>query len=222
MRRLLPAPVVDIDPARAYADVERPRPADRPWVTILMIGSADGATVVDGKSGALGGPGDKAVYRTVRGLADAILVGGATTRAERYLPLPEPKRLLVVTGSGDIGEPELLHASTTTLVMPASAPAPDGARVLRAGTDRVDLGAALRSLDDRQHVVCEGGPSLNGQMLAEGLVDEVCLSLAPRFAAGESQRMAHGKATASLDAWTLAHVLHDDDGFLFLRYLRAR
>ena len=221
MRRLAPAPVLDnVDVVSAYQDVVRPRPTDRPWVSMLMITSADGAVVVDGRSGALGGPGDRAVYRAVRGMGDGVLVAGGTTRAERYLPLPAPRRLLVVTGSGDIGSPELLTASTTTLVMPASSTAPQGARVLRAGTDRVDLAAALAALPDLDHVVCEGGPSLNGQLLAAGLVDEVCLSLAPRFVAGGSGRMAHGAGVADLHAWTLAHVLADADGFLFLRYTR--
>ena len=223
MRRLTPDPADPVDVAAVYSAPPggRPRPADRPWVTMLMISSADGGIEVDGRSGGLGGQGDRAVYRAVRPTGDAILVGAATARAEHYKPLPPPLRLLVVTGSGDAGSPELLAAPTTTLVMPSGAAAPAGASVLRAGTDRVDLAVALRSLDGVEHVVCEGGPSLNGQLLAAGLVDEVCMSLAPRFLAGRGSRMARGDESADAAPWSLAHVLADDEGFLFLRYVRA-
>jgi riboflavin biosynthesis pyrimidine reductase len=226
VRRLLPGTTVETTVDEAYGDVPggRPRPADRPWVTVLMISTADGAVALDGRSGGLGNDGDRAVYRTVRRQGDAVLVGAATARAERYAPLVAPRRLFVVTGSGDIGSDELLAAATTTIVMPgaAAAPplAPGGASVLRAGSERVDIAAALRSMDGVDHVVCEGGPSLNGQVLAAGCADEICLTLAPRFVAGDSGRLAHGEP-APAGAWALAHVLADDDGFLFLRYLRS-
>ena len=236
MRRLVP-PAADgavdverdgpVDVGAAYGPGAggRPRPAGRPWVTLLMISSADGATAVAGRSGGLANEGDRAVFRAVRATADAVLVGASTTRAEGYRPLAPPRRLLVVTGSGDIGPAELSAASTTTLVMPAAAAAPalpaGGASVLRAGTDMVDLADALGQLHAVAHVVCEGGPSLNGQLLAAGLVDEVCLTLAPVFAAGSSPRLAHGDRPADGAPWRLAHVLADDQGYLFLRYVRA-
>jgi riboflavin biosynthesis pyrimidine reductase len=227
VRRLLPAgDPIEVTVAEAYTDVPggRPRPVDRPWVTVLMISTADGAIAIDGRSGGLGNDGDRAVYRTVRGLGDAVLVGAATVRAEIYRPLAEPRRLFVVSGSGDIGSDELLAAATTTIVMPSAAAAPSvppgGAGVLRAGHDRVDVADALRSMAGVGHVVCEGGPSLIGQVLAAGCADEICLSFAPRFVAGDSGRLATGP-TAPSEAWTLAHVLADDEGFLFLRYLRA-
>ena len=223
MRRLSPDPVDDVDVAEAYAAPPggRPRPADRPWVTLLMISSADGGIELDGRSGGLGGAGDRAAYRAVRATGDAILVGAATARAEGYVPLAAPLRLLVVTGSGNAGSPELLAAPTTTLVMPSGAAAPAAATVLRAGADRVDLTIALRSLDDVEHIVCEGGPSLNGQLLAAGLVDEVCMPLAPRFLAGRASRLSRGDESADATPWALGHVLADDEGFLFLRYVRA-
>lgn len=227
MRRLAPSVADDIDVEAAYGEVPggRPRAAGRPWVTVLMVSSADGAIQVDGRSGGLGNDGDRAVYRAVRRTGDAVLVGAATARAERYKPLAAPRRLFVVTGSGDVGSPELVAAPTTTLVMPSSVEPPalpaGGATVLHAGVARVDVAAALASMDGVDHVVCEGGPTLNGQVLAAGCADEVCLTLAPRFVAGGSGRLAHGEPAAA-DGWELAHVLADDEGFLFLRYLRRR
>ena len=242
MRRLHPAQFRVVDPAivdpaivdpgtvdlaQAFGSPLRPRPPGRPWITVLMIGSADGAAVVDGRSGALGGPGDQAVYRTVRALGDGVIAGAATARTERYQPLPAPRRLYIVTTTGDLGASgDLLASPTTTLVMPTDAPAPAtpttdlaALDIVRAGTGRVDLGGALAQLDGVRHLVCEGGPTINGQLFAAGLVDEVCLSLSPRFVAGESSRIAHGKSSAALEEWNLADVLADGN-FLFLRYLR--
>jgi riboflavin biosynthesis pyrimidine reductase len=69
-------------------------------------------------------------------------------------------------------------------------------------------------------VLSEGGPSLNGQLLAAGLVDELCLSLAPLLAGGESARIAHGAAPPTPARMRLARVL-EEDGMLFLRYVSA-
>jgi len=58
-----------------------------------------------------------------------------------------------------------------------------------------------------------------GRMLAADLVDEICLTIAPRFVSGASQRIASGPL-ALREPWNLAHVA-TDDGFVFLRYARA-
>ena len=65
-------------------------------------------------------------------------------------------------------------------------------------------------------VMAEGGPSLNGQLIARGLVDELSLTVAPALIAGASARIAHGTAT-TLTGLSLVHVL-EEDGSLFLRY----
>ncbi len=57
---------------------------------------------------------------------------------------------------------------------------------------------------------------MNGQLIAQGLVDELALTVAPAVVAGESARVAHGAPTA-LTGLSLVHVL-EEDGSLFLRY----
>ena len=54
------------------------------WVRGNMIASLDGGATADGKSGGLGGSGDRAVFALMRQLADVILVGAGTVRAENY------------------------------------------------------------------------------------------------------------------------------------------
>jgi riboflavin biosynthesis pyrimidine reductase len=98
-------------------------------------------------------------------------------------------------------------------------PVPDGIPELRAGegpfVDLEAVGAALAG----QVVVAEGGPTLAGLLVAQGLVDEFFVTLAPRVIAGSSARVAHGP-DADPSLWDLVHGFVDDDGFLFLRYTR--
>jgi riboflavin biosynthesis pyrimidine reductase len=68
-------------------------------------------------------------------------------------------------------------------------------------------------------VLAEGGPSLNGQLVAAGLVDELCVTIAPQLVSGSAERIAHGPAAVPAGSLELAHVL-EDDGFLFCRYVR--
>ena len=74
-------------------------------------------------------------------------------------------------------------------------------------------------------MLCEGGPALFGSFAAAGLVDELCLSLAPQLAGAGPGRIldgpaAHGDA-AGPAPMRLASVLAHDDGLL-LRYRTAR
>jgi hypothetical protein len=84
MRRLWPDPGEVDDIAALVAAEPRPAPADRPWVLVNMIASLDGAITIAERSGGLGGPADKAMFAALRGIADVVLVGAGTARAERY------------------------------------------------------------------------------------------------------------------------------------------
>jgi riboflavin biosynthesis pyrimidine reductase len=93
--------------------------------------------------------------------------------------------------------------------------------VVESGPDgRVDLPTLLRSLREEgiRALLCEGGPTLHGALQAEGLVDELFLTTAPKLAGGEAPRIVEGvlPETAALDlAWLL-----EQDGELFARYRR--
>src|SRR5439155_764044 len=68
----------------------------------------------------------------------------------------------------------------------------------------LDLPASLAALHDRfavRTLLCEGGPHLNSHLLAEGLVDELFLTVAPKVAggdpaSGESLRIVAGPAAS--------------------------
>ena len=222
VRMLFPNPADDVDVAAIYASAERPR---SPWVLVNMISTMDGATAIGGKSGGLGGPADKRVFAAIRSIADVILVGAGTVRAENYGP---DARLAIVTASLDL-EPgaRVFQGDARPTVLTSSDADPARRDALAAVANvvavndgsRVDLRAATALLQGV--VVCEGGPSLNGQLVADDLVDELCLSLSPLLAGGDSPRVAHGAGADEPRALQLAHAL-EEDGLLFLRYVRSR
>ncbi|MCC5952460.1 MAG: pyrimidine reductase family protein [Acidimicrobiia bacterium] len=225
---------------------ERRSTGDRPWVTLNMITSVDGAAALDGRSGGLGHPADKAVFRALRAMADAVLVGAGTVRAERYGPvvlngdleeirLTEGQlalpRVVVVSGSGDLdpelplfggNEPTPLVVTTTSGAATVRRILGDRTDLVAVGEDTVDLARALAELGDLglETILCEGGPSLNGQLVADGLVDELCVSVAPLLVGGDASRIVEG-APEALRSATLARGFVAD-GLLALRYLFDR
>lgn len=248
MRLLLPDARDDVDLLGLY-DVDRPTPADpsRPWVTLDMVTSVDGATHAAGRSAGLSSPADKAVFRALRSAADCILVAAGTARTEGYGPArpsdtdrahrmgrgrgPVPP-IVVVSRSAELdpASPMLRDAEVdarTVVAVPQDAP-PDRVDVLRpvadvveCGYGSVDLTALLRTLHARgmRHVVCEGGPLLNASLLEADLVDEICCTVSPLCVGGPSARIC---GTAGIDAplqLRLAH-LAEADGALFPRWVR--
>jgi riboflavin biosynthesis pyrimidine reductase len=70
-------------------------------------------------------------------------------------------------------------------------------------------------------VLSEGGPTVNGQLFAADLVDEVCVTVAPLLLAGDSPRIAIGPPVPGGRPLSLVHVLTEDH-YLFLRYVIDR
>jgi riboflavin-specific deaminase-like protein len=245
VRQLLPDLIDEIDPIEATAADPRPAPADRPWLLVNMVASLDGATAVQGRSGGLAGPADKAMFHALRQIPDVILVGAATARAENYGPVAlgdeararrsargqdELPRLAIVTGRVDLDPASRLFsdpAQRPIVITTEDAPPDAVARVrpvadlLVAGHGRVDLGMAMAQLhaEGARTVLCEGGPTLNGDLLAADLIDEWCQTITPILAAGDSMRGAHGPPPGLARALPLRRVI-EDEGFLLLRYAR--
>jgi riboflavin biosynthesis pyrimidine reductase len=109
-----------------------------------------------------------------------------------------------------------------------SAAAEDRARaaqvadVLIVGDDLVDLAAALDELGKRgaRTVLAEGGPTLNGELARAGLLDELCVTLAPLLASGDAKRIIAGSTLDQLEALRIRSIC-EQDGYLFLRYRPA-
>src|SRR5207302_8007464 len=97
------------------------------------------------------------------------------------------------------------------------------ADVVVAGEEDVDMRVAIDALAKRglRHVECEGGPHLLGWLIAAGLLDELCLTVAPVIAGGMAGRIVAGLESTVADRLTLLQVL-EDEGYLFLCYSSDR
>jgi 5-amino-6-(5-phosphoribosylamino)uracil reductase len=93
------------------------------------------------------------------------------------------------------------------------------ADVVIAGTAEVDLQRALDALYERgaRSVLVEGGPTLTGYLANAGLIDELCVTLAPWLVGGEAKRLVAGSRPEPPLAMEL-RSLCEEDGYLFLRY----
>ena len=250
MRRLLPEPATDLPlehlPGLVAAE-RRTAPEDRPWLAVNMVASVDGAIQVDGRSGGLGGPSDLAMFRSLREMADAVLAGAGTVRAEDYGPVvigeegrdrrrsrgqAELPRLVVVSASLRLDPGARLFADPTQRpIVVTCASAPEDARrrladvadLLVAGEATVDLADAMGQLRSvgAEVVLCEGGPTLNAQLLAEDLVDEWCQTVAPLLASGSELRGTQSASPGVVRRLRLARAIAGADGELLLRYTRG-
>lgn len=190
---------------------------DRPWVRANFVSTVDGAAVgPNGRSGSINNHVDQRVFGLQRTMADAVLIGSNTVVVEKYgrVPLPPssqahygPTTLAVVSSSADL-PPKLLEddGSAGPLLLLTTEQA--GASALAAARDtlgadnvwvvgdgrNVDLPAAVTRLRESgcRHVMAEGGPTLFGLLLQQGLVDEVALTWTPMMVGGNEFRMTHG------------------------------
>lgn len=231
----------EVDPVDLQMNYPRGR-SDRPWVMANFVTTIDGAAVVDGGSTAINDEDDKAMFAAMRAVPDFILVGAGTVRAENYRPvtlderrrrarlearLEETPHLVVVTRSLDLdpearvfGDPEHRVTVLTGEEAPddrfaALSEVADVIRLRSTGAEDI-----LHYMRMARVVLCEGGPSLIGQFIAAGLIDEMALTMAPMLVAGQSPRLASGPAPNEPVDMRLDRVLYGDRS-LFLRYLRA-
>jgi riboflavin biosynthesis pyrimidine reductase len=243
VQQLFPEPA-DVDIEQVYGDTLGAAPADRPHVTVNMVASVDGGTAVAGRSGVLSSPPDRAIFRLLRSLADVVLVGAETARAEGYGTVKADDEirarrvargqtpvaaLAIVTRSLHLDWSSKVFTEATQrpfVIAPADAEvealraAEKVATVIHAGQGSVDLAAALRVLrsdHDVQRVLCEGGPTLNTQLASGGLLDQLCLTVSPKLLGGDSKTILAGSALDAPLNLRLASALLSD-GELFLRY----
>jgi riboflavin biosynthesis pyrimidine reductase len=241
VRQLLPHPADDVDLAAAYAYPEK-----RPWVRANMVASVDGAGALHGRTKGLSSPADQRAFSVLRQLADVVLVGAGTVRAERYGAEPvRPEHvdrrraagqhpapvMAVVSKSLDLDPASALFSGPTrTIVITCTEGPPDRRRALAAvadvidtGEDEVDLGAAVDALHARglDRVSCEGGPLLLGRLVAAGRLDELCFTLSPMLVGGAPPRLLADVRVPDRIGLQLVHLLADD-GFLFAKYLVDR
>jgi riboflavin biosynthesis pyrimidine reductase len=214
-------------------------PEDRPFVFLNMVASVDGRAAIGGHSHALGSETDTLLLGELRTLADAVLIGSGTLRAEGYGRLVgNLERVARRQAAGRSSTPPaVLLSRSLDLPWDAGLFAAAGQPVLICTGSDADPpevaaplevirladpspAAALHELRARgiRALLCEGGPTLFGALLASGLVDELFLTVTPLLtgdadepAIVEGGRLPEPAGLKLL--WTMR-----SGGELFLRY----
>lgn len=217
-------------------------PSGAPWFLYNMVSSVDGATAVRGGSTALNDEDDKSLFAALRAVPDVVLAGAGTVRAENYGPieLDEERRTRRVE-AGLNPTPRLAIPTRSLNLDPGMRVFgdPDHKPLIITGEDApqdrvselsqvadvsqissLDPHSIVDALGEPDVVLCEGGPSLNGQLISTGYINEMRLTISPLIAVGESSRVAHGDELDPPAEMSLDSVLVGDRA-LFLRYVRS-
>jgi riboflavin biosynthesis pyrimidine reductase len=219
--------------------------ASATWLRANFVESVDGAATENGLSGQLGDAADRRVFGVLRRLCDVVLVGAGTVRAEGYGAMrvddasaswrvahglaPQPT-FAIVSGALDLdpGSSIFTEAPVRPLVLTVETSSEaarvalgEVADVVVLGHETVDGAAAVAELAGRGlgRILCEGGPTLFGTLLAADVVDELCVTLSPVLESGDARRIARGELSARVEL-AIAGVL-SSGSTLLLRYLRV-
>jgi riboflavin biosynthesis pyrimidine reductase len=221
-------------------------PADRPYTVANFASSADGHATFKGRSRTLGDDGDREIFHGLREQVDAVLAGTETLRIERYgriIPdashrgrrvvagLAAEPLACVITRRGDVPtEIPLFDEPEARIVIFCARKLEPIRCAAQVELVRLDPGlpALTSSLRRLRHdhgvrsLLCEGGPTLFGALLQEGLVDELFLTLAPKLTGGgHGPPVSSGPELAELAPMTLQWLLERNDS-LYLRYALSR
>lgn len=225
-------------PAELYLNLTFPEPpAERPYVVLNMVGSADGKSTVDGREVGLSSPADKLVLQAIRVHADAVLDGAGTARASGASPLiqnkvlraerrrrghKEPPLQVILSRYGNLplDAPYLTRRDFRCIIFvgsEAEAHQVDQLRgtgreieTLTAGVDPVtEMLTRLRAKYRVRQVVLEGGPTLNGSFVRARALDEYFLTVSPHIVGGVALGLVAGEAFtgATMPSLALQSVL---------------
>jgi riboflavin biosynthesis pyrimidine reductase len=237
-----------VDDTRLSQLYAYPSDLRRCWIRSNFIASLDGGATTGGKSGELGAAGDRMLFGLMRSLADVILVGAGTVRVENYggaqlsvharqarqgRRQAEVPPIAIVTRSGQLDRDMKVfqHTEVPPLILTSATGAHragellgEFATVIDCSNDHVDevdpkLVVAALASRGLHRVLTEGGPRLHDTLIAAGLLDELCLSMAPVIVGGAAGRIAEGLQEARI-RMRRAHLLADDEGYLYARYVR--
>ena len=229
-------------PPHEWLEEVRPRdraPDDRPFVYLNMVTSADGRAAIEGRSHALGSDTDTLLLTELRALADAVLIGTGTLRAEGYGRIVGNADRVARRRAAGLPPTPAAVLLSRSLDLPWDAglfAAPDQPVLVYTGSDAEPPGVAAplevvrledpspaRALADLRArgvraLLCEGGPTLNRALLAAGVVDELFLTFSPLLAGNaDAPRIVEGEDLPGPLALQLAWVLRHGDE-LYLRY----
>ncbi len=214
----------------------------RPRTIGVMVASVDGHATVEGRSGGLGSPADRAIFRGLRERADALLVGPTTLNRERYSTTLDPDQRAARIAIGRTPEPllvtvsrslsierdlPLFHEPVLRVVVYTESDAATDWDPARVDVVRLPEATPAAALDDLHRrdvglVNCEGGPTLLAGLIRDGLLDELVLTVSPLLVGsdptlGTLLPIVHGSVGDQPRQLALRGVWRSDD-MLFLHY----
>ena len=208
-------------------------PQSNESVRLSMISSPSGRLVgQDGTSASLSNPVDRAILRSLRGHAHAVITGAETARTEP-VPVPLHAPLVIVTESGNLEGHRVIDSSMRpggVLVVSGSAPShspldffPEGAaqHVVWSKKSQLQAQDIIGGLASQgaNHLLVEGGRTIAELFASAGSLDEVCLSLTgPPLSENHPPLAWWGDQWGE---WSASHVLTDDLKTLYMRYHRV-
>ena len=222
---------------------------NRPYTFINVAVTADGKIdTFERKGAAISSAWDKTRVDELRAAADGILVGGKTlleeqpkltvksealreARIQRGLA-PNPIKVGVATVADIPPESEFLKIGPARVVIFTTNQSSrdqlaslknSGAEVFVHNEPRVNLISMMQTLKKIgvDHLMVEGGGTMNFELMRLGLVDELMMYVAPMiFGGANAPTLADGLGLARSDAVALklANVETHEDGGLVLRY----
>jgi 5-amino-6-(5-phosphoribosylamino)uracil reductase len=221
-RRLLPDAEGALTAVDLASAVPGPAPADRPFVLVNMIATADGRVTIAGRTAAIANQADYELFHALRERADAVMVGAGTVRVEGYGAMEQ--LAVVVSASLDIPASCGLLSAPTNRVIVVTPSADRRLAPCAADVQYVrerDLAVALRRLREEhgvRSITCEGGPHLNAALIPAGLADELHLVIAPKLAGGDVPLTILTGASLAPGLELTLLSLHESGGYLFARY----
>ena len=208
-----------------------------------MIETVDGRAARDGRSATIGGEADLQRLLDLRTMADAVLIGTGTLRAEGYDRLVRSDERRARRLEMGLAEDPLAVILSRRFDIPWEAglcQAPEQPVLIYTGADageppdvpapvevvRLEVAALTEMLADLhargvRKLLSEGGPTMHGALWAAGAVDELHLTIAPLIT-GDADEPTIGAGGRQPVAVELELLEVDRIGSeLFLRYGRA-
>lgn len=196
------------------AQETRPADAGQPWVIADMVTALDGSVSVTGRTKSLSNAGDRAHFRALREIADAILVGTGTANDEHYgTPTLPPDVQAQRVGVGKSPNPRLVVVGKRGLdhEVDADVVTPTGGGIVGLINDIAGKYGPV--------ILCEGGPRFLTTLAAENVVNEWFVTVSPMLGGSAHKGIVGtlpGAVTLVLDR------VAECEGFLLLRYLQPR
>jgi len=181
----------------------------RPFLTLKLAITMDGRTRDGrGRSKWITSPTARAWTRGMRGRVDAIMVGTGTVLADDpRLTAPaggsQPLKIIVDGNGRTPPSARLLRSGMTLIAATGRAPKARlralrarGAEIMTVGLRKreVNLSELMRALFRRGvgSILCEGGATLAGALIAQGLVDRAVTVIAPKLMGNRPVAMCLG------------------------------